>query len=379
MTLNLSPQEAEQFTEALLSAFPSQGSLRQLVFFRLGEQLNQLVSGGNYRDQVSELVQWAIANAKDGTLLREARQINPGNVKLESFDKQMQDRRTGDTQSIDIQPSLPPAAATQVEQLIFGRLRDTRLPAAFIAGAIEAGRGVARLSVPRVFRGRPNGEGVFGTGWLIAPGLLMTNHHVIEARDHRPPPWGLGEPPADPTDFEAQARQVVAWFDYHREGDEQFLECRNAKLVAFNKWLDYALIELVEADQVADREPLRVIAEQPVLSRGSRVNIVQHSNGGPLQYAIRNNFYVSEGDTSAHIRYQTDTEPGASGSPVCDDLWRVIALHHASVAVPPSKVPQEVVSGLPVEVTVLNEAIAIHSILESVPDTIRQKIMDTAA
>ena len=34
------------------------------------------------------------------------------------------------------------------------------------------------------------------------------------------------------------------------------------------------------------------------------------------------------------LHYEADTEPGSSGSPVFDDGWEVVALHHASVRAP---------------------------------------------
>ncbi|MCB0114203.1 MAG: hypothetical protein KDD84_08930 [Caldilineaceae bacterium] len=29
------------------------------------------------------------------------------------------------------------------------------------------------------------------------------------------------------------------------------------------------------------------------------------------------------------VRYLGDTEPGSSGSPVCDNVWKLVALYHA--------------------------------------------------
>ena len=147
--------------------------------------------------------------------------------------------------------------------------------------------------------------------------------------------------------------------------------------------LDYAIIQLTEASKVADRAALPIIPQPPKLVRGARMNLVQHPRGGALQYAIRNNFFVRLGDTLQFIRYQTDTEPGSSGSPVCDDNWQVVGLHHAAVRVKknglPGPVPQEVVNGQPVTVDILNEAIAIHSVLNDLPSAVRQMIQAVQA
>ncbi len=135
------------------------------------------------------------------------------------------------------------------------------------------------------------------------------------------------------------------------------------------------ILQLSEAEKVANRTPFRIAAQPLLLERGSRLNIVQHSGGGPLQYAIRNNFFVQTGHTPEFIRYQTDTEGGASGSPVCNDAWQAVALHHASRSVPASQVPQEVIDGNPIEVKVLNEAITLHAILNDLPAELKQRIL----
>jgi endonuclease G, mitochondrial len=59
------------------------------------------------------------------------------------------------------------------------------------------------------------------------------------------------------------------------------------------------------------------------------VSIIQHPNGEPKQLAIRENRVVDILPDFVH--YQTDTAPGSSGSPVLNDQWEVVALHHSGV------------------------------------------------
>jgi V8-like Glu-specific endopeptidase len=291
---------------------------------------------------------------------------------LRDLKRQLEEHYGGDAQP---EPERPVTDET-FEALVFGMQRDNRLPYAFVQQAQVTARAVARLTVFRVFDGVPDGGGGYGTGWLIAPGILMTNHHVIDARDRRPPPFGKGEQPAKPADFEAQAQRLVARFDYHVEQvGATFTECQNARLLASSRELDYAVVELEQKDKIADRAPVSVVPAQPKLMRGTRLNIVQYPKGGPLRYAIRNNFFVRPADKPAFLFYQTDTEPGASGSPVCDDDWQVVALHHAAKKVPSEWVPQEVIDGKPVSVTLLNEAMQIHAVLADLPTELRQLIL----
>lgn len=327
------------------------------------EKMGRLTKEGGVRPVVV-VVNNALTYVPDGSEIAD---------ELHAIKKQLEEYYGGDVQPAPQQP----ITNETFEALIFGLQRDTRLPFAFIQQAQVTARSIARLTVSRIFNGVPDGNAIWGTGWLIASGILMTNHHVIDARDYRKPPWGLGEQPAQPADFEAQARQITARFDYHVEqANGAPFECQNAKLLTANRQLDYAVIELDEAEKITDRAPISLVRTQPKLTRGSRVNIVQYPRGGPLRYAIRNNFFVRAAAKPAFLFYQTDTEPGASGSPVCNDNWQVIALHHAAQPVPAEQVPQEVIDGQPVTVTVLNEAIQIHSILADLPPALRQRIVE---
>jgi len=121
MDLELTPAEIEQFTKALLSAFPSRGDLEQLVFFRLGEHLNQLTQGGNYRDVVKDLIVWANSQGQADTLLTQARDMNRGNLQLRLFEEQI--RRDRSAQRTPDQPVSPLASAQ------YARLVDAFTPA----------------------------------------------------------------------------------------------------------------------------------------------------------------------------------------------------------------------------------------------------------
>jgi hypothetical protein len=87
-----------------------------------------------------------------------------------------------------------------------------------------------------------------------------------------------------------------------------------------------------------------------------------------LRYAIRNNFYLGTGYVLHQLRYLTDTEPGSSGSPVLDDSWRVLALHHAYRAVPPEQYKGDIVK-------YHNEGVALHAVLDDLPPAVRQEIV----
>jgi V8-like Glu-specific endopeptidase len=92
--------------------------------------------------------------------------------------------------------------------------------------------------------------------------------------------------------------------------------------------LDYALIAVHET---AEQPPIEswgslTLARDAEPRAGDHVVIVQHPQGGPKQIALTANQVVNVYEH--RLQYTTDTLSGSSGSPVFNDDWEVIAIHH---------------------------------------------------
>lgn len=181
--------------------------------------------------------------------------------------------------------------------------------------ALKAGRPVARL----VSLGRnglePQG---FATGFLVAPDLLITNWHVFRAAD--------------------EADNVGAQFLYERVQDGirsgLIFELDRRRFFLNHKDLDYAVVAVkpksVTGADLTQFQFLPLIAAKGKILKGDPVNIIQHPDGRPKQYATINNKLLDLRD-DGFLLYETDTLEGASGSPVLSQHWEVVGLHHCGV------------------------------------------------
>jgi endonuclease G, mitochondrial len=218
-------------------------------------------------------------------------------------------------------PRIDLAVLPEVKERIIGR--DDMVSRAFLTGGLTVASAVARLEVPRFADGKPHMTGESqtcyrGTGWMIGPRLLITNHHVFNARND-------DEPVASEADFRQQAQATRARFDYDFSevgGTEVVL----AELVASDLGLDYAVsrVDIARAPLEFAETAIGSVTTESNIS----VNIIQHPDGRPKRFGIRNNLVT--GATDRDLRYFTDTEGGSSGSPVLNDEWKVVALHRGS-------------------------------------------------
>jgi len=209
---------------------------------------------------------------------------------------------------------------------------NTLRPVAFLQRGIEVARSVSYIRV------RTTQKWWSGTGFLISQDLLLTNNHILHSLD--------------------LLADTIFRFNYEEDfqGQAQVTEEYRAKsngVFHTNQELDFTLIQL-------EGKPGRKWGWLPLLpkniSRDERVNIIQHPLGQPKQISLQNNFVQYVGNNV--VQYVTSTLEGSSGSPVFNDDWDVVALHHAGGDIPEPTTQQRYFR---------NEGILINRILANLP------------
>ncbi len=203
----------------------------------------------------------------------------------------------------------------------------------YLDAGVAAARAVGRILI-KDDSGRLVG---YGTGSMISPNLMLTNHHVFD-------------------NPRAAATSHVE-FDYQDGIDGNLLKVTTFgfdpdRFFLADEALDFAIVAVrAGAEELAQFGFNRLIESAGKSLVGEFVTIVQHPRGEKKQVALRENRII---DTlQRFLHYSADTEPGSSGSPVFNDQWEVIALHHASV-----RAPEHTEFG-----GVLNEGIRVSAIL----------------
>ncbi|MDX2220360.1 MAG: DNA/RNA non-specific endonuclease [Burkholderiales bacterium] len=257
---------------------------------------------------IYEQIEKAIERAKEVDLpglVSNARDLPPREL---ADDTQIEERRQF------LRESLGDAAVADLmfERIIGGNeLQDVNF---LIRGAV-ASRAIARIEI-RSASGRLQG---YGTGFLIAPGVLLTNHHVL-------PEAGI-------------AQNSLAQFDYERDLDGRLkpiasFELLPGELFHADKALDFAVVAVKASASNVSRSItefglLPLVGRVGKVAEGEWLTIIQHPAGEVKQLCVRENKLLKR--ASDVLWYSTDTLGGSSGSPVFNNDWFVVALHHSGV------------------------------------------------
>jgi hypothetical protein len=177
----------------------------------------------------------------------------------------------------------------------------------------------------------------FGTGFLVATDLVLTNHHVVASEIATP----------------RLAKDLICRFDYSSTDGSSVRRGREVGLDT--NWqiphrtaaegdtsstgrppqpdqLDYALLRLAEsvgedAAGSTSRGAFKLRREPIEPKENAVIQIVQHPRAGPL--AMSTGTILEYDAQRLRVRYVANTEAGSSGSPVLAPDLSVVALHHA--------------------------------------------------
>lgn len=193
------------------------------------------------------------------------------------------------------------------------------LPSSFLETGVKRAQSVCRIST----------NTSYGSGFLIASrNFIMTNNHVIPSKE--------------------VARVSKAEFDYDEDAEKYTVGFNPDYFFMTNKELDFTIIGCNPDPLPENISAVPLLRNSDTVTRGERVNIIQHPQGRRKEISIHDNKinYIYD----KVVRYRADTEGGSSGSPVFNNEWNLVALHHAGWSSPDG--------------TATNEGIRLYAIVE---------------
>lgn len=188
------------------------------------------------------------------------------------------------------------------------------LPAWFLEAGAQLSRAVCKIEASGVDEDGEDGSWA-GTGFLVSPNIVLTNHHVLNSVQ--------------------VARTSNCLFNYQVGQNGQPQPTKSFRLNPDRLFLTSPSKDGLDFTFVwVDGEPGREFGFFPLNRHAFTVverecaNVIQHPGGRPKAVVVQENQVVSQ--TAAVVHYTSDTEPGSSGSPVSTNEWKLSALHHAS-------------------------------------------------
>ncbi|NRD68456.1 trypsin-like peptidase domain-containing protein, partial [Corallococcus exiguus] len=185
----------------------------------------------------------------------------------------------------------------------------------------------------RVCRVELEGGRALGTGFLVAPDIVLTNSHVIEHRllEALRVRFDLKVLPDRIAVHPGRVYAVTACLAQSPHSPADLMHPRPRE--ATRDELDYAFLQIQDApgeDRVGDgpRGFVPLAPSSPTaFEPGALALVVQHPKGRPMQVALDTFQTVNRSQT--RVTYCTNTHPGSSGSPCFTPDLELVALHHS--------------------------------------------------
>ncbi|CAN97320.1 serine protease [Sorangium cellulosum So ce56] len=348
MRLSLTPANHQRLHQALVDAFDTP-SFEQLLLFRLGYRLDVIANPLLPFDQiVFKTLQRAQMEGWTSALLLQAMASRAKDVALADVAA-----RVGVSPKVTVDSAGGP-----------GDGANQAAPGLWLQSLVDPAEGFLNLAeVIEVFSQRLrqvcvveiNGQPK-GTGFLVGPDRVLTNHHVVSSvLDGRFGPadvklrfdyWHeqlLGAQRSGVL-FSLAGTTVAEAIPHHSPPTVDELAGKESADEPCERHLDFALlaasgapgnatIDVVGAGasgfQASTRGWIQASDPPSAAAENQTLIILQHPEGGPLSLAWNAPGVLSVNSKGTRMKYRNNTSPGSSGSPCFNGRFQIVGLHHS--------------------------------------------------
>lgn len=244
-------------------------------------------------------------------------------------------------------------------------------------------------TVCAVALGNPSNE-IVGSGFLIAPDLVMTNFHVLETF------LDIDEA-TNKVKANGPGNQIFFFFDYLSAPAPDMPPTASPLVTAADDWLVYARASL-QGDGTATCKPIKhneydyaivrlarrvgalsvrkggggrrgwlELPKEKIETLGERrILVFQHPEAAPQQWDIGD--FVQLDQTETRVRYSVSTAHGSSGGAALDSTGQLFALHNAEVKTAPTAAGKKLNQGVRIDKIVEDLKAMAPAVLEIGPE-----------
>ena len=348
MTLTVS--QRTRLDAALRDAFRSYADLGRMLNLGVGRNINDYVAPAGLKRVVVELVDTAEAEGWSQDLVTGALLQNPGNPSLRALVDEgvfslgpvaralLDD--PGNEAAAELSPHSQLLAGLQRQALeaIVEKAVGFLDPVPWAARLLAEANRICRIEVVS------SDEASFGTGFLVGPDRVLTNHHVLRPVidgadagavrfrfDYRIDPDGKINPGVE---YGLPPGGMQQWLLASSPPSAADLQPDPEQIAATDE-LDFALVSIdgSPGEQAlpggASRGWLDLDGVATPLRPGLPILVLQHPASVPLKLAVDTQGVIGVNANTTRVTYRANTLRGSSGSPCFTLDFAPVALHHA--------------------------------------------------